>query len=230
MDEQAIKRAAEEAMSDLQLDCEVKEVCRSSGGDEWCVQFSGKYGQFCDEFKNQFGKENNPRIVQEKIKRHLLKQVTKIRSSTGKSRRPKAKSENESSTQTSLMSAPLEVVGEVLSRASQMAGSVVEQAAGVSDAARQTIANMSDSLSLPVSAEIETRAEQAKDDVVVKKSGRRGRAATKRRAAKSTKATSGKTSRTVLKVARPATKRAKKAGKKVAKSGRKVKKAGQRKR
>src|SRR5215212_2537961 len=90
MDERAINGAAIEAIKDLELDCEIKEVRQLAGKDEWCIQFSGKYGQFCDDFKNQFGKENSASVIREKIKSHLLKQVSKIRSGTGRRRRPVA--------------------------------------------------------------------------------------------------------------------------------------------
>jgi hypothetical protein len=220
MDEQAIIRAAEEAMHDLQIDCQVKEVCRSSDGDQWCIQFSGKYGQFCDEFKNQFGKENSSRIIQEKIKMHLLKQVTKIRSSTGKSRRPKVNIPDERPTQSSIISAPLEMVGEALSRASQIAGGIVGQVAGVADAARETVANLADSIS-PPTVEIGS-------DVPVEE--KRRRRATARKSAKATKATSRKASKATRRVSRPASKKAKKAGKAEVKSGRKAKKTGKSKR
>src|SRR5215210_7262274 len=106
MDEQAITGAAEEAINDLQLDCKIKDVCRSPNGEQWCVQFSGKYGQFCDDFKDQFEKENSSSLVREKIKSHLLKQVTKIRSTTGKSRRPRTPPSGESLEQNSVLSAP----------------------------------------------------------------------------------------------------------------------------
>ena len=89
MEEKSIKRAAQEAVNDLELDCEVKEVCRSPNGDEWCVQFSGSYSQFCDKFQDQFERDNSTSVVREKIKKHLIKQVDKIRRSTGKARRPK---------------------------------------------------------------------------------------------------------------------------------------------
>lgn len=217
MDEQAITRAAEEAVSDLQLDCQVKDVCRSSGGDEWCIQFSGKHGHFCDEFKDQFGKENSSRLIREKIKSHLLKQVTKIRSSTGKARRPKANATDERSTQSTVTSAPLEMIGEVFNRASQIAGAVVQQAAGVVDAARETVSNIAENIG-PVTVEIRSvsRAEKMKPS----------RTAARKRV-KRAKATSGKKTKTARSVSRQSGKQTKKAGGKSKKAVKKRTKKGQ---
>lgn len=213
MDEQAITRAAEEAVSALQLDCKVKEVCRSPGGDQWCVQFSGKYGQFCDDLKNQFGEENSSRVVQEKIKSHLLKQVTKIRSSTGKSRRPRTALSDEGKTQSSTIGAPFQMIEDVLGRASQIAGEVVQRAVGVADAARETVAQVAENIG-PVTVEIRS------DSRVSRKKPRRPSAPKK-----VAKATSKKTTKPARSVSRPSRKLAKKAGKTRASAGGKAKKA-----
>lgn len=208
MDEQAINNAAAEAVNNLELDCEVKDVCRSSKGSGWCIQFSGKYGQFCDEFQDQFGKENSAQVIREKIKSHLLKQVTKIRSSTGKSRRPRPSPKDEPQAQSTLMSAPLEMIGEVFNRATQIAGSVVGQAAGVAEAARETVSNMADNIG-PVTVEIggAARAEESRPSRPIA-----------RKSVKAAKKSKG--------VSRPRTKQAKKTSKRTAaKAGRKGKKA-----
>lgn len=155
MDERMIKRAAFEAVSDLELDCEIKEVCRSPDGDEWCVQFSGNYSQFCDRFQDQFERDNSAQVVREKIKRHLIKQIDKVRRSTGKTRRPKnAKSEGQQA-DNNLTTSPLNLIGDVISRATGVAGDVMEQAAGIASAARQTLSSAADSIS-PVTIEIKS--------------------------------------------------------------------------
>jgi hypothetical protein len=202
MDEQAITRAAQEAVNDLQLDCKINKVCRSPRGDQWCVQFSGKYGQFCDDLKNQFGKENSARVVQEKIKSYLLEQVTKIRSNTGKTRRPRTNPSGEGQAQSSAMSAPLKMIEDAFNRASEIAGEVVQQVAGVAGAARETVANVAESIS-PVTIEIRS------DSNVTAKESRRFPA---RKHKKAAKATSHKTSKKTRSVSR------KKAGKKANKA------------
>jgi hypothetical protein len=214
MDEQAITHAAQEAVNDLQLDCKINKVCRSPRGDQWCVQFSGKYGQFCDDLKNQFGKENSARVVQEKIKSHLLKQVTKIRSSTGKSRRPRVNPSDEGQAQDTIMSAPLKMIEDAFNRATEIAGEVVGQVAGVAGAARETVANVAESIS-PVTIEIRS------DSNVAAKEPRRSSARKPKRAAK---ATSHKTTKKRRSISRGSSKKAKKASKVAAKvsKGKKV--------
>jgi hypothetical protein len=207
MDEQAITRAAEEAVNDLQLDCKINKVCRSPRGGQWCVQFSGKYGQFCDDLKNQFGKENSARVVQEKIKSHLLKQVTKIRSNTGKTRRPRTNLSGEGQAQSSAMSAPLKMIEDAFNRASEIAGEVVEQVAGVAGAARETVANVAESIS-PVTVEIRS------DSTAIAKESHRSSA---RKHTKAAKATSHKTTKKTRSVSRGGSKKAQKPGKVAAK-------------
>ena len=126
MDERAVNGAAIEAIRDLEVECEIKEVCKGSGAGEWCVQFSGKYGQFCDNFQNQFGQENSPEVMREKIKAFLIKQVAKIRGNTGRKRRPAADAARESRESVGgLLTEPLKVVGEALGRATGLAGQVI---------------------------------------------------------------------------------------------------------
>jgi hypothetical protein len=215
MDEQAITRAAEEAVNDLQLDCKINKVSRSTSGDLWCIQFSGKYGQFCDDLKNQFGKENSARVVQEKIKSHLLKQVIRIRSSTGKSRGPRTNPSDEGLAQSSVMSAPLKMIEDAFTRASQIAGEVVQQVAGVAGVARETVANAAESIS-PVTVEIRS------DSKVTAKESRRSSARKHTRAAK---ATSHKVAKKTRSVSRKVVKKARKASKVSAKVSGKGKKA-----
>jgi hypothetical protein len=82
MDAETIKREALDAILDLQLDSTVSNVTHS--GKNWCVQFEGDYGQFCDSFQNQFERDNSPRVVREKIKKHLLAQITQLRNKGGR--------------------------------------------------------------------------------------------------------------------------------------------------
>ena len=154
MDERSINGAAIAAISDLELDCEIKDVCQNSGRDAWCIQFSGKYGQFCDDFKNQFGKENSPRVIREKIKSHLLKQVSKIRSSTGRRRKPATSDDLEKRESASdLLAAPLRFVQDVFNRATGVAGEVVSRASDVAESARDAVADMAGNIS-PVTIEV----------------------------------------------------------------------------
>jgi hypothetical protein len=82
MDAETIKREASEALLDLQLDSTVGDVTQN--GKNWCVQFAGDYGQFCDSFQNQFERDNSPRVIREKIKKHLLGQITQLRNKGGR--------------------------------------------------------------------------------------------------------------------------------------------------
>jgi hypothetical protein len=139
MDERAINGAAIEAIRDLELDCEIKEVCKGSGEGEWCVQFSGKYGRFCDNFQNQFKQDNSPEVMREKIKSFLIKQVAKIRSNTGRKRKPARDAAEDRESVGGLLTEPFKLVGEVLGRATGMATEVVSQASSVAETARATL-------------------------------------------------------------------------------------------
>jgi len=198
VDEKVIKRAAFEALSDLELDCEIKDVCRSPDSDQWCVQFSGSYSQFCDEFQDQFEHDNSASVVREKIKRHLIKQVDKIRRSTGKAKRPKSAQSAKQQADSNIITSPLSVIGDVVSRASEIAGDVIEQAATVADAARETLSSVAENIS-PVTIEIKSssstkakkpRAPQTR--ATAKKSRKASRKRSKKRKASRSAAKAGK--------------------------------------
>jgi hypothetical protein len=203
MDERAINGAAIEAIHDLELDCEIKDVCQRSGGEEWCIQFSGKYGQFCDKFKNQFGEESSPQVIREKIKSHLIKQVSKIRSNTGRKRKPAVNDRSESrSSEGGILGAPLKVIGEAFDRVVGIAGGVVDSAATVAGAARDAVADVAANIS-PVTVEVRS---------VTRTSGKRAsRSTTKKKSAKPAKPKAAKAKKATKRVVRSAGKQAKKA-------------------
>lgn len=207
MDERAINGAAIEAIRDLELDCEIKGVLQPSGGETWCIQFSGNYGQFCDEFKNQFGKESSHRLIREKIKQHLIKQISKIRSSTGRKRKPAVVESDESrATESELLAAPLRLIGEVFDRLTGVTGIVVNQAATAAEAARDAVTEAASNLS-PVTIEVRSKTRTAQ-----KRASRAGA----KRSAQAAQASPAKP-RKASKKASPATrKQAQKASKKAA--------------
>lgn len=82
MDAETIKREASAALDDLEIDSTVSDVTHS--GENWCVHFSSDYGQVCDSFQNQFKRDNSPRVIREKIKKHLLAQITQLRNKGGR--------------------------------------------------------------------------------------------------------------------------------------------------
>jgi hypothetical protein len=208
MDERAINGAAIEAIHDLELDCEIRDVCRRSGGEEWCIQFSGKYGQFCDKFKNQFGEESSPQVIREKIKTHLIKQVSKIRSSTGRKRKPAVNDLAESrSSEDGILSAPLKIIGEAFDRVTSIAGGVIDSAATVAETARDAVADVAANIS-PVTVEVRS--------VTRTSEKRAARSITKKKPAKPAKAKAAKAKKSTKRVTRSAGKQTKKTGKKSA--------------
>jgi hypothetical protein len=221
MDERAINGAAIEAINDLQLDCEIKDVCKSPGGDEWCIQFSGKYGHFCDDFKNQFGKENSSEVIREKIKGYLIKQVNKLRSTTGRRRKPATTDTSENrAPESSLLAAPLKLVEELFDRAASIAGgvvgqasNVVEQASTFAETARDVVADAAANIS-PVTIEVRSTSTRS----VEKRASRPA----KMKAAKATKAAPAKAKKAAKRVTRQAGKPAKKVAKKTGKAARKI--------
>jgi hypothetical protein len=154
VDDKIITGAAEAAIEDLQLDCRVEGVRHLSGDVEWCVEFSGKYGPLRDDFKNQFDKENSSKVVREKIKRHLLEQVTKIRSNTGKTKRPRSMSKGKRDHGPGSESS-YKFIDEAFDRAAKLAGQVVERVSGVAGAARAVVSEIAEKLP-PVTIEVQT--------------------------------------------------------------------------
>lgn len=182
MDEQTIKRAAEDALSDLQLDSEIKTVCESGNKDEWCVQFAGNYGQFCDKFQDQFAKENSPELIREKIKRYLLKQVSKIRSSSGKSRRARgALMADKKRDEEFSLGTTFKMIEEAFDRATQIAGGAVQVASSVAETARDAVTDVTSNIR-PTVVEVQSRTRQtrkksARSSVKKKSSGTSGKTA-----------------------------------------------------
>jgi hypothetical protein len=216
MDERAINGAAIEAINDLQLDCEIKDVCKSGDGDEWCIQFSGKYGRFCDGFKNQFEKESSSEVMREKIKSYLIKQVNKIRRTTGRRRKPTVGDTSEKrEPESSIFSAPLKIIEELFDRAVGITGGVVSQASAVAETARDAVADVASNIP-PVTIEVRS---------TTRKVEKRASRPTARKAAKATKATSAKAKKATKRVTRRAGKQAKEAGKAAKKTTGRAKKA-----
>ncbi len=96
MDKEVITRAAEEAVRDLQLDCEITEIAKPLGKNTWCIQFTGSYGQFCDAFQDKAGEENSAPVIREKIKRFFLKQRKPARIVRGRNPSASARRSQES--------------------------------------------------------------------------------------------------------------------------------------
>lgn len=127
LDEQALTKAAAAALHDLQLDIEVKSV--SADGDRWCVQFMTEYSQFCDSFRDQFGKANSFELIREKIKRSLLKQQqNKIRSGV---RVRRGKTEQRRPASDSLLQTALKTIEGAVGQTSEVAGEIIKQAAHI---------------------------------------------------------------------------------------------------
>jgi hypothetical protein len=233
MDERAINGAAIAAINDLGLDCEIKDVCKGGEKDEWCIQFSGKYGQLCDVFQNQFGKENSSKVIREKIKSHLIKQVTKIRSNTGRRRKPAvAEALDSGQSASGMLTEPLKVMGEVLGRATGLAGDVISRASSIAETARATLAAADlDSITAPVTVEIGDERRESESAAPARPTGR----TTLMTPAKAKKATAKRATakKAAKRVARRATKQAKKAGasapKRAARAKKSAKKAAQKK-
>ena len=160
MDEKMITRSAEAAIADLELDCGIEGVRHLSGDVGWCVEFSGKYGPLRDNFKNQFDKENSAKVIREKIKRHLLEQVTKIRSNTGKRKRPRAVL-NKNRDESRVTDKAYEFIDDAFDRASRLAGRVAERVSGAAAAARDAVSDIAENLT-PITVEVHSVAPSTK--------------------------------------------------------------------
>jgi hypothetical protein len=216
MDERAINGAAIEAIRDLELDCEIKEVCQRAGRDEWCIQFSGKYGQFCDRFMNQFGKESSSEVIREKVKSYLIKQVNKIRVTTGRRRKPAVADTSEKrEPESGILAAPLKLIGELFDRAAAITGGVISQASTVAETARDAVADVAANIN-PVTIEVRSTTREVKRNASGSATGK---------TVKASKATPAKAKKATKRITRPAGKQSKKAGKVAGKTAGRAKKA-----
>jgi hypothetical protein len=149
MDKEDIKRAAQEAVNDLQLDCEITEITRPLGKDTWCIQFTGSFGQFCDEFHDKAGKDNSARLIREKIKRFFLKQRKPTRIVRGRNSSSRGRGKVEGN----LLGTLIEAGGQALKQASRITGEVIERATTLNRAALETGAEWMEGIS-PTAAEL----------------------------------------------------------------------------
>jgi hypothetical protein len=212
MDERVINGAAIAAINDLQLDCEIKDVCQSSGGDEWCIEFSGKYGRFCDGFENQFGEESSAEVIREKIKGHLIKQVNKIRTTTGRRRRPAAAETSEKrEADAGILASPRQLIADLFDRAAGITSAVVSQASTVAETAREVVTDVATNLT-PVTVEVRSTTREVKKRASGSTSKKRvtARKAATGKAKKATKATKRVSAQAGKKRAGKASKAAKK--------------------
>lgn len=152
MDKEEVRRAAGEAINDLQLDCEITEINSPIGKDVWCIQFTGSYGQFCDSFHDKAGKENSARLIREKIKRFFLKQrkparIVRGRSSAGRERRAGGGGES------NILGALLEAGEGAIKQAVRIGSEVIERAATVNRTVLETEADWIQTIS-PTAAEL----------------------------------------------------------------------------
>ncbi|MGB7925679.1 MAG: hypothetical protein WCF57_20740 [Pyrinomonadaceae bacterium] len=139
LDEQVITMAAEAAVFDLQLDCSIEKVFQHPrSNDKWCIQFTGDYGQFCEEFRNKAGEANSPELIREKIKSHFLKMRKPVRVRRGSSRKTDTGAQG-----STLMDAPLEIVGQAIDRTARLVGEAINQVSGIARSALDTEAVVS---------------------------------------------------------------------------------------
>jgi alkanesulfonate monooxygenase SsuD/methylene tetrahydromethanopterin reductase-like flavin-dependent oxidoreductase (luciferase family) len=134
MDEKLIASAAEAAVNDLQLDCQVASIYRRK--DDWCVKFSGSYREFCDEFRSRFGEENSAEVVREKIKRHLLKSPKPTGRRKGVSNRSAM-----TGPESSLLDIPLQIAGGAPEQATRIAGEIINGTVNAAETAIKTVSD-----------------------------------------------------------------------------------------
>lgn len=138
MDEQTIMREASAALDDLELDSKVSSVSRN--GDNWCVHFESEYGQFCDEFRNQFGHDNSARVVREKVKKHLLGQVAQLRNK-GRRRSGRAGAESADDAPNAV-----ELLQEAFTQTTRAIGEAIDRTLGVTRAGVETATDLTQTL------------------------------------------------------------------------------------
>lgn len=182
MDAETIKSEASEAIQDLELDSKVSQVSQS--GKNWCVQFEGDYGQYCDSFQNQFERDNSPRVIREKIKKHLLAQITQLRNKGGRRTTKKAfDDETERANMTELFQ-------EAITQTTRAIGEVVDRTLGVTGTAIQSANDVAETVTARTGEIVRPPATTSK-----RKSSARTKQGTKRKAAKKKAATKKRSSK-----------------------------------
>lgn len=147
LNEQSIGEAAAAALRGLELDAGVESVRAES--DRWCVQFTTEYSQFCDTFRDQFGRENSFELVREKIKRHILKQQqNKIRSNV-KIRRGKPQQQPRAATDT-LLDTALKTIEGIAGQTAITAREIIDRAARLPEQALTMLASAAAETASPI--------------------------------------------------------------------------------
>jgi hypothetical protein len=182
MDAETIRSEASEAILILELDSSVSAVTQS--GKNWCVQFSGDYGQFCDSFQNQFERDNSPRVIREKIKKHLLAQITQLRNKGGRRTAKKGFKEEEEPRPNAA-----ELLQEAITQTTRAVGDAIGRTLGVTGAGIQAATDVAEQLTArtaeivrPPRAESNRPARPAKARTRRSASGKAERGTTKKKA------------------------------------------------
>lgn len=213
LDEQTIKEAAAEALDSLQLDAAVKSVC--ADGDKWCVQFEAEYSQFCDGFRDQFGKENSFELIREKVKRHVLKQQqNKIRAGV-RIRRGKAE---RGPTPDNLFETAVKAIEGIATQTADLTGEIINQAARLPQTALSVLKDAAQVVNQTSTGESAQSVEQPLARVAIRagalKSSRKSSTSARQAAAKKSPATRKAKTKTATKRQRTTAKSTAQAGKK----------------
>lgn len=203
MDENLIRSAAAEAVADLKLDCRVVSVDKRK--DDWCVKFSEKYGELCDEFRSRLGEENSPQVVREKIKRHLLKAPKPTGRRKGvRTRTARTAQDN------SLLDLPIQLAGGALKESARVVSEAVGGTLEAAETALKTVADAASAVAqtasqvVPAPPTLETGVSLAATEPLLPKVGeerplRKSTSKTKKSAAKKSKSAAKKPARKSMK-------------------------------
>jgi hypothetical protein len=201
MDEATIRREASEALRDLELDSTASAITQS--GKNWCIQFSGDYGQFCDSFQNQFEHDNSPRVIREKIKKHLLGQITQLRNKGNLKTRRKGSDEAEGRGRN-----VTELFQEAITQTTRAVTEAIDRTLGVTEATIKSAGDAAETLSAstaailrpertgkpPAAKRAARKSSSGKETGKVKRSGTKKKASGKTKRAGRAKKSAGKKS------------------------------------
>ncbi|HEY0320451.1 MAG TPA: hypothetical protein VGC66_05715 [Pyrinomonadaceae bacterium] len=193
MDAETIKREASEALLDLQLDSTVTNIAQDD--KNWCIQFAGDYGQLCDSFQNQFEHDNSPRVVREKIKKHLLAQITQLRNKGGRRTTRKSFDEQDERNVTEMFQEALtettRAIGEAIERTLGVTGRGIKAAGDVAETIGARTAEIIRPASSVEPARPQTRRKPAQKSAPGQVAGKAKRGEATKKAAAKTKRASG---------------------------------------
>jgi hypothetical protein len=74
LDEETLKRIAQEVIKELGAGCGVSRVGRLAGSTFWCIHFTDSHGPLCNDFREYVGGSYEEELIRKRIRDFLSEQ------------------------------------------------------------------------------------------------------------------------------------------------------------